>query len=492
MNEERFSPRYGEESHDDTQPGRSRFESVVDFLRRSREKDDENEDDDAEKGTRRKKGKSSRWRRFLGRMFGGGEQEADGRSADPERSARAPLISLEPLQAKRQDKAPEEPTPQEAQETSRSESEPALAEESSRPNPSEENPEDNELNSERDTPGISEAEAKRSRGVNPDNETPEEPETQSPNTTLIERNESQTEKDNEQDRGRTGNATGALLALDYLNYRGRKKLERKLESEQREQNKQLRDSKEQLQHQKEQLGAQRTELAAARQRKNAEQKPLEAPREPERPPAAPEVDEKTPAAERTPQSPEEPEVEVVFEHQELLETDKNQKEAAHERVRAENQELIELRKLQEKERDIARQQAQERERLELERLKSQETEKINEELLRSESTFVEKEHERHNEIKDQSQRLAPPTSVASVLQKRQPPEFGGDDSLGETSNVPFTNANAASATDVKTKPPDTKSAGSASATNLYKTAITSGFITAIVLLAAFITAALLF
>ena len=371
MNEERFVPWQEPEVHDPNK-SRNRFESIVDFLRRSQEGDDESEDYDDETTKRRKKGKSSKWRKFFRGLFGEGASENE----ETNETLKKPFILFEPVQD--QDQTVDHTV-------NKTESELTLPKVVSSETP-------NELDDGRQsdithdgqaiTPNSSEAYG-GGGGAIPLREAEATPMAQQELSPQKERSEQR------------ATPIGALLAIDYLQHRSKKRLEKELKEKQKAQAAELKAAKKQV-----------TELKnshIAKAREQATPKP------------------KASAHEATPVKQQElkqkqPEVQVVV--------DRKQPEAQaaqssrYEKPRPDSQHEQQLQKIvaqQEKQRELAHEQAKLRQQ-------QQKNKTTFEELTRTTAqnetahTYTEKAHERRNEVRDFADSTRKQPTAATQMQ----------------------------------------------------------------------------
>lgn len=443
MNEERFSPWQESEDNEET-PVRSRFESVVDFLSKSREKSDtEADDNDEEKGLRHKKAKSSPWRRFMRGLFGG-EKEEEGLKDMPSRTPR--LISFEPIKEVTAD------------------ANPLKAVESKNQSESVKRTGDDSFE-QQELPVVSQPRNEEEPTPAEEHQRLEYEQTPVRQKPVVEQAPPESSHETNSSDQKHSNPTGLLLGLDYLNYRGRKKLEKKIEKQQKEESKSLNNLKERLRRQEE------------KQNRPSRQ-------ESDSTPGGRVFEARQEEAAISKQ----PEVQVVFNHQETGsstdELDTNKIKQEKRRAQEELQELIELRRKQEEQRKAAREQSIEREKLERHKQNIDNQEKLSKELFEIESTFVEKEYERKNEVRDQARRLKPATSVGAVLGGMQVKDYSPSVDKKETEAY-ITTQNSKDVQDGTNQLTDFE------ISNMYKYAIKTGFTTALIFVAVILTIAIL-
>ncbi len=232
MNEERFSTQPDAEKEEE-RTARDRLEGVLGFLRGDRTESDSN-DENSEK---RKKGKSKKWRRFLRAMFGGEQAPAD--DSEKPRSLFSPIISYEPLPAEPQSSELANKDSGEQSEVLASEEVVAGAESA-------------DIVSAFDEEPVASTAEQSLPSLEPDRASEHEPE--------VEQGVLHVEHDRAGDYRQAvelnstppppeappitvRNATPALLAIDYLNHRARKKLEKRFEKDKSKSDADIRDLK---------------------------------------------------------------------------------------------------------------------------------------------------------------------------------------------------------------------------------------------------------
>jgi hypothetical protein len=437
MKEELFSSQ--RESNDDTDKNeQNRFDSILSFLRLNKEVDAEDNNNQTEK---RKKGKTTRWRKFMRSLFGGSSE--DNLPEDSSKPRRTPLISFEPISvAKRVEQGGERGAERNVEPTEEVFTDSNTAEaDKYEPLHDHRKPQKQEQLQVR-------PEAKDDTQLHIDNE--------GINSTLHD-----AEKVVKQDTKTVAPnkaPTGVLLGIDYLNYRGRKKLEKKVEKQQTEQNQQIELLKKDL-HKKE-LQVKRSEDAQTPVKLDKTKK---------------EVLKDNVQAIDLPQ----PEVKVKFDHSVSENKTSDEVEGIKQKQPLEHQTDFEAIKLQQAEqKDIAHEAARLRkidEKIEEQNI-AQNT--LREKLQKSERGFTEKQHERKNEVRDAASRLAPASSVASVIQGMNTDlkSVEGKNSSGRA--APSNNATTVDASSSSVQPVQQQ---------MYRYAIKTGFATAVTLLAIAIT-----